>query len=88
MTGEDRRVEGSSLATFAHEPGPADDEFIGLVRDRLAAGVLESGPVGISSRKQIVDLALAAKRWLGELEHPGWAVVFCADSLIAGNVDV
>lgn len=83
VTGEVRRVEGSSPATtFAHEPGPADDEFICLVRDRLAAGVLGSGPVRISSGEQIVDLALAAKRWFAELERPGWVGSTARDKLV------
>jgi hypothetical protein len=56
----------------AEGPALSDDQLIGLVRDRLSLGLRDHGSVWISSGEKIVDLELAAGRWLAELDHPGW----------------
>jgi hypothetical protein len=51
----------------------SEDQLIELVRDRHSVGLLsDHPPVWISAGEKIIDLALAAERWLAELEHPGW----------------
>jgi Domain of unknown function (DUF3854) len=79
--GEAHHVECAS-PTMMVVLEPADDDLIGLVRDRLAAGALGSAPVRISSGEQIADLALAAERWFGELDRPGWVGSIARDKLV------
>ena len=82
-TGEVPLVQGDSpVSTPARQSAFSDEELIGLVRDRLSAGMLASAPVRISTGEQIVDLALAAQRWFGELDRPGWVGSIARDKLV------
>ena len=71
---EDDLLAAPDFAVSMPAEGPAlsDDQLIGLVRDRLSLGLRDHGSVWISSGEKIVDLELAAGRWLAELDHPGW----------------
>jgi hypothetical protein len=66
----------------ADKPELSDDQLIGLVRNRLSVGLRDHPPVWISAGEKIVDLALAAERWLSELEHPGWIGSIARNKLI------
>lgn len=75
----DRRPESHESASgkvVPHQPaqtGPVpDDEVLETVRAALASGLLGSRPVRLDDGVQATDPALAAARWLGEAERPGW----------------
>jgi hypothetical protein len=62
----------SGVSMPAEDPVLSEDQLIGLVRDRFSVGLSDHRPVRISAGEKIVDLPLAAERWLAELDHPGW----------------
>jgi hypothetical protein len=72
----------SGVSIPADRPELSDDQLIGLVREQLSAGLRDHASVWISSGEKIVDLELAAERWLAELEHPGWIGSVARDKLV------
>ncbi|MFI5258792.1 MAG: DUF3854 domain-containing protein [Candidatus Limnocylindrales bacterium] len=83
-TGRDDPLDdGISLVSIpADGPEPSEDQLIGLVREQLSTGLRDHASVWISSGEKIVDLELAARRWLAELEHPGWIGSVARDKLV------
>jgi hypothetical protein len=74
--------EDSAVRGPAGRPELSDEQLIGLVREQLSAGLRDHDAVWISSGEKIVDLALAAERWLSELERPGWIGSVARDKLV------
>jgi hypothetical protein len=77
LTDGDSAVKGPG-----DRPELSEDQLIGLVREQLSLGLRSHASVWISSGEKIVDLELAAERWLAELEHPGWIGSVARDKLV------
>jgi hypothetical protein len=84
MVGEDHPLTDGDSAVKGpgDRPELSDDQLIGLVREHLSVGLRDHASVWISSGEKIVDLELAAERWLAELEHPGWIASVARDKLV------